>query len=359
MLRKRKSGPARSRRAGRKAPGKTTKRKAAGASKRLALRKRRLGRGSLRRRSASAVRMRGSYRAGYEQGYAEGHARGFEDALQEAYARHNGTAVAEQAMLNAYTGLPVSTASPHSAGDLASVAGARIGIVYICTGKYNVFWEEFYQTAETHFLPGYAKTYYVFTDAPSIAGEEQAHVRRIYQANLGWPGNSLMRFSMFASIQETLRAETDFVYFFNSNMKFEAVVSEEALPIHEGIVALNHYAFYNAPPDTYPYDRNPACAANIPLGSGSYYFAGALIGGRTEMFLQISNELAAIIYQDTAKGIMALWFDESYFNQYLLGKSVRILDPSYGYADGWTLPFPVKIMLRDKNKWGGYDVLRQ
>ncbi len=357
MLRKKKPVSARSGRTASKATRKTSKKKASGAKRLIPRRKRRLGRSALRRRGQASTRLRGSYRAGYEQGYAEGHARGYEDALQEAYARHNGGA-AEPVMLNAYTGMPVSTAPPHTAEDLALVAGARIGVVYICTGKYNVFWDEFYQSAEMNFLPGHPKTYYVFTDSPVILGEEQPNVNRIYQGNLGWPGNSLMRFSMFLSIQETLRQETDFVYFFNSNMRFDAPVGEEMLPIHEGIVALNHYGFYNAPPETYPYDRNPDSAANIPLGAGSYYFAGALIGGRTEMFLQMSNELASIINQDVARGISALWFDESYFNRYMLDKPARILDPSYGYPDGWTLPFPIRMMLRDKNKWGGYDVLR-
>jgi hypothetical protein len=285
------------------------------------------------------------FRTGYKHGYREGHARGFEDARQDSY--NNGDA----GSLN-------DAQQVLSAEEMMSIAGARIGVLYICTGKYNVFWDDFYSSAENYLLPGYSKTYFVFTDAAYIAGEENENVRRIYQDNLGWPGNSLMRFAMFNSIQQTLLDECDFVFFFNSNMKFEDTVNEEIIPVHEGLVALNHYGFYQAHPDTFPYDRNPDCLANIPFGHGKYYFAGALMGGRTSAFLELSQILSQTIYTDLERNIQALWFDESYYNQHLLDKFPKVLSPSYGYPEGWYLPFPLKILLRDKNKWGGYDVLR-
>lgn len=50
----------------------------------------------------------------------------------------------------------------------------KIGILYICTGTYDFFWKSFYQSAECYFFQGYPKIreYFVFTDAPSIYGEE-------------------------------------------------------------------------------------------------------------------------------------------------------------------------------------------
>ena len=42
---------------------------------------------------------------------------------------------------------------------------ATIGMLYICTGKYTVFWPEFYETFSRNFLPGCKKEYFVFTDA--------------------------------------------------------------------------------------------------------------------------------------------------------------------------------------------------
>ena len=36
---------------------------------------------------------------------------------------------------------------------------ATIGMLYICTGKYTVFWPEFYETFSRNFLPGCKKEY--------------------------------------------------------------------------------------------------------------------------------------------------------------------------------------------------------
>lgn len=44
----------------------------------------------------------------------------------------------------------------------------KVGMLYICTGKYTVFWPEFYRTFAEKFLPGCEKEYFVFTDAPAI-----------------------------------------------------------------------------------------------------------------------------------------------------------------------------------------------
>lgn len=44
----------------------------------------------------------------------------------------------------------------------------KVGILYICTGAYTVFWPDFFQSFQQNFLPGVEKTYYVFTDAERI-----------------------------------------------------------------------------------------------------------------------------------------------------------------------------------------------
>ena len=81
----------------------------------------------------------------------------------------------------------------------------KLGILYICTGKYDIFWEDFYKSCEKYFLPGYEKYYYVFTDAKEIYAEgENSRITKIYQENLGWPYNTLKRFSMFKGIEDKL-----------------------------------------------------------------------------------------------------------------------------------------------------------
>lgn len=55
----------------------------------------------------------------------------------------------------------------------------RIAILYICTGKYNVFWDGFYKSSEKFFLKDEAeKEYFVFTDNMDLCQDKigRAHV---------------------------------------------------------------------------------------------------------------------------------------------------------------------------------------
>ena len=70
----------------------------------------------------------------------------------------------------------------------------KVGILYICTGKYDVFWEEFYKSCEKYFLPNSEKYYFVFTDSNHLYDEENnKNIKKYYQENLGWPDNTLKR----------------------------------------------------------------------------------------------------------------------------------------------------------------------
>ena len=98
--------------------------------------------------------------------------------------------------------------------------------------------------------------------------------------------------------------------------------------------------------------------ANIPADTGKYYVMGGFNGGKTETFLKMSEELSKNINEDLKNNIIAVWHDESHLNKYIIDKNIKILDPSYGYPDDWDLPFNPKIMIRDKTKYGGHNILR-
>ncbi len=46
---------------------------------------------------------------------------------------------------------------------------AKIGILYIATGRYISFWKEFYKRCEEYFCPEHQKQYFLFTDAKNVA----------------------------------------------------------------------------------------------------------------------------------------------------------------------------------------------
>jgi hypothetical protein len=233
----------------------------------------------------------------------------------------------------------------------------KIAILYICTGKYDVFWKDFYESSEKYFLPKHKKTYFVFTDSETLYGESNENIVKIHQNDLGWPNNTLLRFEMFEKVLERLK-EFDFIYFCNANLLFLEEVNEEFLPIEEGLLAVKHPGYFDKKPTDFPYDRNEKSLAYIPLDEGNHYFMGGLNGGNAKEYIKLIQGLNKNIHEDLHHGIVAVWHDESHINKYLLDKRVKILNSGYGYPEGWELPFKPIILIRDKSKWGGHHFLR-
>lgn len=192
----------------------------------------------------------------------------------------------------------------------------KIGILYICTGTYEFFWKDFYRSAERYFFqdnPG-SREYFVFTDAPVIYAEgEDLHIHRICQENLGWPGNTMMRFEMFLRIREQLEKEMDYLFFFNANMEFVAPVGVDILPMEKdnGMAGVLHPWYFDQHKWNYPYERRRSSSAFIPYWEGTHYFQGSLLGGTTSAFLKMCETCNRWIDKDLKNGIVPIWHDES------------------------------------------------
>ncbi|MBN7805991.1 hypothetical protein JZX86_11500 [Agrobacterium rosae] len=238
---------------------------------------------------------------------------------------------------------------------------AKVGILYICTGKYELFWRGFYESCEKFFLDnGYETHYFVFTDAKSIENGNNPRVHLVHQQPLAWPFTTLHRFQIFQAARPDLET-MDFLYFFNANMLFLEPVSEEILPDQDhDLVFVQHPLMSRKSLAEFTYERNPKSLAYIASGEGLTYFMGGLNGGRTWAYLEMVDELQRRIAADEENGIIAIWHDESHLNRYALDHPdrVKILDPSYGYAEGRDLPFKKRILIRDKKYHGGDKFLR-
>lgn len=242
----------------------------------------------------------------------------------------------------------------------------RVGILYICTGKYDIFWKDFYLSAERHFLQNQSDTleYYVFTDSPQIYDEDNnKHIHRIKQKNLGWPDNTLKRFHMFLKIKQQLLQETDFLFFCNANLLFKQDIGHEIIPSKEDnqLVGTIHPGFYSSSNSEFTYERRENSKAYIPVREGTHYYAGGFSGGYTEVYLQLCETIKSWVDLDCSNDIVAVWHDESHINKYFLKHPPFTLSPAYLYPEGWSIPFDEIIMIRDKSKdeYGGHAVLRK
>lgn len=240
----------------------------------------------------------------------------------------------------------------------------KIACLYIATGRYTVFWKDFYLSAEKYFITEAQKDYFLFTDNETVDFENNDNVFKIYQKKLGWPYDTMMRFDIFLTQKDKLQ-NYDYIFFFNANLELLQPVTAEVLPaaMSDGLVVCQHPGFYNKTNKDFTYERNPDSAAFIPQGAGYCYVAGGLNGGTAAAYLRLCQECSNMVHRDLDNGIVPLWHDESILNKYILDKKPLILDCRYLYPEGKNLrPFKrdIKILIRDKSnpKYGGHAYLR-
>lgn len=240
----------------------------------------------------------------------------------------------------------------------------KVAALYMCTGQYLKLWPEFLASAEKYLLKQCEVHYFVFTDADHLEGEESnSRVHRIFQKPQPWPYTTLKRFEIFLQIEDELK-KFDYIYFFNANCEFKAPITEEMfLPRpekHEKMVFVLHPCFYTWYNYEFTYDRNPRSKAFIPMGVGRDYVTGAVNGGETEAYLKFCHLLDKRINQDLAKGVIALWHDESHINWYALTHPhYRLLDASFCYFEDYPLDKPIYIYLRLKFHYFDVDTFKK
>lgn len=238
-----------------------------------------------------------------------------------------------------------------------SIKNNRVAILYVCLGKYSVFFNDFYKSCESKFLKRHQKTYYVFTDDPTIKTEN--NVVKIFHEKMGWPYDSMHRFKLFNSIKDQILTH-DYCFFFNANMIFNKKIGEEILPKRENsyLVGVNHPGFFNKQERDFSYERNRDSMVSLLSKEGRVYYQGCLSGGRTFEYIEMSEVLEKRIDIDVKNGIIPVWYDESALNWYYSKFKPLCLPPSYAYPQNQKIPFDKKIIQLDKNKLGGHDHLR-
>jgi len=102
----------------------------------------------------------------------------------------------------------------------------KVAALYIATGRYTVFWPEFYESAEKYLLKDCEVHYFVFTDAATLPGDDNPRVHICAQEAYSWPFATLRRFEIFLKQEQALKA-FDYIFFFNANAEFMQPAQEE------------------------------------------------------------------------------------------------------------------------------------
>lgn len=226
----------------------------------------------------------------------------------------------------------------------------KIGILYVCTGKYSYYFNDFYLSCEKYFLPNMEKIYYVFTDKTNLSNA--TNVKIITQKCQGFPNDSLFKFEYFISIKEQL-ITCDYLFFFNSNALFLDIINEDYLPSESdgNLLGAEWVAWKGKHPAYFPYERRKESKAYIEPGKPPYhYYMGGVNGGRTKEYLELSETLARNIRDDYERGIIAKFHDESHINRYFRDHKCKVLTPEYCMPEEWANGQKLFMMIRNKSK---------
>lgn len=230
-----------------------------------------------------------------------------------------------------------------------------IGIFYICTGKYAIFWQSFYQSCEKYFATSVEKRYYVFTDSPDI--QSTGRVKTYYEQPKGFPMDSLLRFDMFIQVEEEA-SQCDYLFFMNANMQFVQEVGADIILPQEsenGICAVYHPGYYHASPLSMNFEKRKKSTAYIPYEKGVEYryFMGGLNGGTSKAYYQLIHTCHDNVHKDMEHGVMAIYHDESHLNRFLHGKRIKALPPTFGWPEDKPCEEEPYIIILNKAKHGG------
>jgi hypothetical protein len=227
----------------------------------------------------------------------------------------------------------------------------KIGLLTVATGAYVQFLDGLVASARRHFFRGHDVTVFVFSDAPATP----AGTVLLPAAHEPWPEATLRRYHLYAR-HDGFLGSMDYLFCVDVDMKFVAPCGEEILPGEtDRLVGVEHPGFWRAdvtwaarlgatlsfgrrragrlPHGDLPFERNPDSLACVGDPAHRLYFAGGFNGGFADSFLTMARSLRDAIDHDRARGILAVWHDESHLNRYFYVQPPKRLLPSYCFPE--------------------------
>lgn len=221
-----------------------------------------------------------------------------------------------------------------------------IAICYIATGPYIQFFNDFRESVRKYFLPGFKKTFYVWSDTPVDECTDTVYTMKHWEK---WPEAAQYRFRTFLTREEDLRKH-DYVCFFNANSVVSRTIEENdiidpELPfssaVHMQMPYMKDDERRNWLRNVY-WTNEPESPAFIDFETlyNSYgcWLMGGFQLGRSDVFMDMCHTVTSWMEFDKRAGRVLRWHDEPYFNRYAIDHGVKRLSPEYLYPEGYDIP---------------------
>jgi histo-blood group ABO system transferase len=222
-----------------------------------------------------------------------------------------------------------------------SAEAAKVALCITATGRYVNFAKDLVESCRPLFLCNHDVTYFIFTDQPLDAAPD---VKVKTWKRFGWPWDSMNRTSAYLSAEKEL-IDFDWVFASDADMLCVGSIGDEILG---QTVGTTHPGFVNRAGS---FEGNPRSCAYVPRSLRRTYYAGGLYGGSADGFLDICRECQKAQQQDSERGVMAIWHDESHLNRYFSYHPPAVtLSHYYCFDDRRIQPgLPIKYVARSKD----------
>lgn len=194
----------------------------------------------------------------------------------------------------------------------------KIAICWIGIGRYNELFEDFYCSFNEKFCLECERTFFIFTDTPSITDGLEDCITYTISHACKHVGFILFRKFKYLLMAEDKFLDYDYVIFCNGNMKcLREITFKEVDPGEKSISSILH-----------PHDS----ASNMHISENRYvgscietqfndwsYLQDGFFVAKSGFFLKMANQIESWRQQDKAAGVSGCipWHDESYYNAFM------------------------------------------
>lgn len=238
----------------------------------------------------------------------------------------------------------------------------EIGVLYVVTGEYKVFFEDFYETARRHLFRKNKVTYYLYTDEKEYFEKykNREDIKITLVEHKPFPYPTLYRYHFFRKNQDIWKNE-DVILFFNANTIFKEDISSKLLPSNTDKLKLMQYPGKRV--KTYnvlSFEKREESRAYIPYVEGVVYtyVQGGFLSAYSNFFQEIVSYFIESTDADQMNGITPVWHDESYLNKFVYERKSETELLEYDIYSPEQYPVDSPIILLDKTQKGGYQFLR-
>lgn len=202
----------------------------------------------------------------------------------------------------------------------------KLCITYICTGKYNIFFKDFYESFKDNFCKEHDVTCAIITDSPHLYNQYKDcvvyNVQRYYNNDINY-----IKFRKFRDIliAEDYLETQNYCFYINGNLRCNNKVTLDELMGGKDQYAVYHSLFdIHTMPMYESLTENRASAAYFTANDRNlypnykYYQAGNF-GASKHKFLQMCRFIESARNFDLYYGYdrYIKWHDETYYNKYI------------------------------------------